>query len=198
VLVQAFALLVLLDALLLTPARSYVAPLQVANSPQQQHAQQQQPGAPPPAQPQQEQLCWVLGEPRSEAEAVTALGFSTLAVAGDSLWVAAGHLSGALLVWDLSKRAPRQVASIVHHSLPITHVSFFPGKVVVGCWLQLTKQLAASGYVAGCTWLQLCRDVAQLRARGCCMAGSHARLPSAHMHPAATHHPACAEAPEAC
>lgn len=128
---------------LLTSARSYLAALQVPNSPQQQHGQQQQPGAPLPAPPQQEQLCWVLGEPRSEAEAVTALGFSTLAVAGDSLWVVAGHLSGALLVWDLSKRAPRQVASIAHHGLPITHVSFFPGGWgLAGCscggmWLEL-------------------------------------------------------------
>ncbi len=74
----------------------------------------------------------MLGEQRSEPEAVTAVAFSTLAVAGDSLWVGVGHLSGALLVWDLSKRAPRQVASVVYHGLPVTHVSFFPGAPLCG------------------------------------------------------------------
>ncbi len=70
----------------------------------------QQPGA--PAAPAAAPTVWHLGEPRGEGEAVTALGFSVMASPGDSLWLAVGHASGAVAIWDLQKRGPRQVASI--------------------------------------------------------------------------------------
>lgn len=67
-------------------------------------------GAPPAAKP----TLWHLGEAKSggETEAVTALAFSTVASAGDALWLAAGHASGALGLWEVTKRGARQVATI--------------------------------------------------------------------------------------
>ena len=126
----------------------------------------------------------VLGEARGEAEAVTALGFSTVisgaggggdAASSSSLWLLAGHVSGTIAAWDLQRRPARPVVSIgeygtrpklrpvAHaagrenhicwssyaqtlclpshlllsshnaytvgqHCLPVTHVSFFPGR----------------------------------------------------------------------
>ena len=141
-------------------------------------------GGPVPAPPPP----LVLGEARGEAEAVTALGFSTVisvadgggeaAASSSGLWLLAGHASGTIAAWDLQRRPARQVISIgecgtcpelrpIHaagrgndicwssyaqtlclspnhltpfspppqrlyavgqHSLPITHVSFFPGR----------------------------------------------------------------------
>jgi hypothetical protein len=46
------------------------------------------------------------------ADAVSSLGFSVVAAPGDALWLAVGHMSGALSVWELQKRGPRQVAGI--------------------------------------------------------------------------------------
>jgi hypothetical protein len=43
---------------------------------------------------------------------VTSLGFSTVGAARDALWLAVGHASGSLTVWELQKRGPRQVAVI--------------------------------------------------------------------------------------
>lgn len=43
---------------------------------------------------------------------VSSLGFSVVAAPGDGLWLAVGHVSGALSVWELQKRGPRQVAGI--------------------------------------------------------------------------------------
>lgn len=54
----------------------------------------------------------VVGEPRSEAEAVSSLGFSHVASAGDPLWLVVGHASGAVVVWDLSRRPARQAVAI--------------------------------------------------------------------------------------
>lgn len=54
----------------------------------------------------------VLGEPRGEAEAVTALGFSTVATAGDAMWLLVGHASGTVTAWDLQRRPARLVATI--------------------------------------------------------------------------------------
>ena len=127
--------------------------------------QSQQPPPPPPS---------VLGEPRGELEAVTALGFSVVTSASTlrggggadngppALWLLAGHCSGIIVVWDLQRRPARQLLIICEcqirlywliilqcfltplfhnlpvlppllpaagqHSLPVTHVSFFPGR----------------------------------------------------------------------
>jgi hypothetical protein len=54
---------------------------------------------------------WQLGEGLG-VDAVTCLGFSVVAAAGDSLWLAVGHGSGAVTVWELQRRGPRQVAGI--------------------------------------------------------------------------------------
>jgi hypothetical protein len=54
---------------------------------------------------------WQLGEGLG-VDAVTCLGFSVVAAAGDPLWLAVGHGSGALTVWELQRRGPRQVAGI--------------------------------------------------------------------------------------
>ncbi len=43
---------------------------------------------------------------------VCSLGFSVVGAPGDALWLAAGHVSGALTVWELQKRGPRQIAGI--------------------------------------------------------------------------------------
>lgn len=43
---------------------------------------------------------------------VSSLGFSVVGGAADALWLAVGHVSGALTVWELQKRGPRQVAGI--------------------------------------------------------------------------------------
>ncbi len=72
-------------------------------TPDAQHAQQ--PQAPP--QPMQ-----ALGEPRSEAEAVTSLGFSRVDAAADPLWLLVGHASGTVAVWDLQRRPVRLVTTI--------------------------------------------------------------------------------------
>ncbi|GFR42943.1 hypothetical protein Agub_g3819, partial [Astrephomene gubernaculifera] len=70
-----------------------------------------------------------VGEARSEAEAVTALALSTVAGPGDPLWLLVGHASGSLAAWDLQRRPPRLVALVAgQHGLPVTHVSFFPGR----------------------------------------------------------------------
>ena len=69
----------------------------------------------------------VLGEARGEAEAVTALGFSTVlspsgagdtatAAASSGLWLLAGHASGTIVAWDLQRRPARQVLSIGEHN----------------------------------------------------------------------------------
>ena len=63
----------------------------------------------------------LVGEARSEAEAVSSLGFSHVAVQGDPMWLMAGHASGTLVLWDLQKRPARHVSSIgarVHVPLP--------------------------------------------------------------------------------
>ncbi|GAX83579.1 hypothetical protein CEUSTIGMA_g11004.t1 [Chlamydomonas eustigma] len=71
----------------------------------------------------------VLGEARSEAEAVCSLGFSVASSPADGLWLIVGHASGAVQVWDLQKRPARLVVTIGgQHSLPVIHVSFFPGR----------------------------------------------------------------------
>jgi len=54
----------------------------------------------------------LVGERRSEAEAVTALGFSHVAAPGDAMWLAVGHASGSLAVWDLQRRPARVVVTI--------------------------------------------------------------------------------------
>jgi hypothetical protein len=54
---------------------------------------------------------WQLGEGLG-VDAVTCLGFSVVASAGDPLWLAVGHGSGAVTVWELQRRGPRQVAGI--------------------------------------------------------------------------------------
>jgi hypothetical protein len=54
---------------------------------------------------------WQLGEGLG-VDAVTCLGFSVVAGAGDALWLAVGHGSGAVTVWELQRRGPRQVAGI--------------------------------------------------------------------------------------
>jgi hypothetical protein len=54
----------------------------------------------------------VCGEVKHGTEAVTALGFSTVASAGDGLWLAVGHLSGAVALWDLQRRGPRLITTI--------------------------------------------------------------------------------------
>lgn len=61
-------------------------------------------GGPPPV--------LVLGEARSEAEAVTALGFSRPEAPSDLLWLLVGHASGAISVWELQRRGPRLVMTI--------------------------------------------------------------------------------------
>jgi hypothetical protein len=60
-------------------------------------------------------------------------------------WVAVGHASGALMVWDLGKRTPRLVTSIIHHGLPVSHCSFFPGELLLR-----RRCSAAQGPDAGC------------------------------------------------
>lgn len=60
---------------------------------------------------------WQLGHSAGERGAlgfdpVTSLGFSTVGAARDALWLAVGHASGSLSVWELQKRGPRQVAVI--------------------------------------------------------------------------------------
>ncbi|GIM15059.1 hypothetical protein Vretimale_17920 [Volvox reticuliferus] len=71
----------------------------------------------------------VVGEPRSEAEAVTALALSVVTGPGDPLWLLVGHASGVVTTWDLQRRPPKQVAVIAgQHDLPVVHVSFFPGR----------------------------------------------------------------------
>lgn len=69
-----------------------------------------------------------LGEIRSEAEAVTSLCFSHVAAAGDAMWLLVGHASGLVVAWDVQRRPARQLCSCTHHGLPITHVSFLPGR----------------------------------------------------------------------
>lgn len=54
---------------------------------------------------------WQLGEGLS-GDAVTCLGFSVITSGSDALWLAVGHASGALSVWELQKRGPRQVAAV--------------------------------------------------------------------------------------
>lgn len=54
----------------------------------------------------------MLGEPRSEAEAVTSVGFSRVESNTDPLWVIVGHASGTVAVWDLQKRPVKCVATI--------------------------------------------------------------------------------------
>ncbi|GLI64518.1 hypothetical protein VaNZ11_007787 [Volvox africanus] len=71
----------------------------------------------------------VVGEPRNEAEAVTALALSTVTGPGDPLWLLVGHASGVVAAWDLQRRPPKQVAVISgQHDLPVVQVSFFPGR----------------------------------------------------------------------
>jgi hypothetical protein len=43
---------------------------------------------------------------------VSSLGFSVVGAAGDALWLAVGHVSGSVTVWELQKRGPRQIAGI--------------------------------------------------------------------------------------
>lgn len=54
---------------------------------------------------------WQLGEGLT-GDAVTCLGFSVVMNGSDALWLAVGHESGALSVWELQKKGPRQVAVI--------------------------------------------------------------------------------------
>ncbi|WIA09423.1 hypothetical protein OEZ85_008828 [Tetradesmus obliquus] len=70
---------------------------------------------------------WQLGEGLG-VDAVTCLGFSVVAAAGDALWLAVGHGSGALTVWELQRRGPRQVAGIAQHGARITLASFLPSR----------------------------------------------------------------------
>lgn len=65
---------------------------------------------------------------------VCSLGFSTVGTPGDALWLAVGHVSGALTVWELQKRGPRQIAGIggwpsKRWSMAVTHQT---GAVFVG------------------------------------------------------------------
>jgi hypothetical protein len=46
------------------------------------------------------------------SDPVSSLGFSVVGVAGDALWLAVGHVSGSVTVWELQKRGPRQIAGI--------------------------------------------------------------------------------------
>lgn len=59
---------------------------------------------------------WQLGGPDARgglgADPASSLGFSVVAGSGDALWLAVGHVSGALSVWELQRRGPRQVAGI--------------------------------------------------------------------------------------
>lgn len=43
---------------------------------------------------------------------VSSLGFSIVGGGGEALWLAVGHVSGALTVWELQKRGPKQIAGI--------------------------------------------------------------------------------------
>jgi hypothetical protein len=54
----------------------------------------------------------VVGDARSEAESVTAAGFSHVTSAGEPMWLAVGHASGVVNVWDLARRPARLVVSI--------------------------------------------------------------------------------------
>lgn len=53
-----------------------------------------------------------LGEPASQVEAITALGFSVTSAPGDPLWLVAGHANGTVVVWDIQRRPAKQVATI--------------------------------------------------------------------------------------
>jgi hypothetical protein len=61
---------------------------------------------------------WQLGGPAGGErgvlgfDPVSSLGFSVVGSTADALWLAVGHVSGALTVWELQKRGPRQVAGI--------------------------------------------------------------------------------------
>ncbi|KAJ9506634.1 hypothetical protein QJQ45_018298, partial [Haematococcus lacustris] len=71
----------------------------------------------------------LLGEVKSEAEGVTSLAFSHVAAAGDPMWLAVGHASGGVTVWDLQRRPARLITHISgQHNLPVTHLSFLPGR----------------------------------------------------------------------
>eukprot|EP00775_Hariotina_reticulata_P011041 gene11041-11196_t len=45
-------------------------------------------------------------------DGVTCLGFSVVSSVNDGLWLAAGHESGAVTVWEMTKKGPKQVAGI--------------------------------------------------------------------------------------
>jgi hypothetical protein len=56
---------------------------------------------------------WALGEgARPELGPVTALGFSQPAGAQDALWLAVGHASGVVGVWEIQRRGAKNVATI--------------------------------------------------------------------------------------
>ena len=55
---------------------------------------------------------WSCGEVRHAGEGVTAVGFSSVAGPSDGLWLAVGHASGALVLWELQRRGPKQLASV--------------------------------------------------------------------------------------
>jgi hypothetical protein len=54
----------------------------------------------------------VVGEPRGEAEGVVSLSFTHVVAASDPLWLVVGHASGTVVVWDIGKKPPRQMAAI--------------------------------------------------------------------------------------
>jgi hypothetical protein len=45
-------------------------------------------------------------------ESVTSMAFSHVAAAGDPMWLAVGHCSGSVVVWDLQRRPARPLATI--------------------------------------------------------------------------------------
>ncbi|KAL6746357.1 hypothetical protein V8C86DRAFT_2945063 [Haematococcus lacustris] len=71
----------------------------------------------------------LLGEVKSEAEGVTSLAFSHVAAAGDPMWLAVGHASGGVTVWDLQRRPARLITHISEWSAqPARHAPVLPAR----------------------------------------------------------------------